>query len=86
MKKLITFEMNFEPGENIEDTTVKLLKGWLIDEHKFDVVVSSLYLGEVWSIVIDCYFIPNTEYMYRIQQLAEQLFKRFEIPYTVTME
>ena len=56
MKNVIIFEMDFGVSENIDRTTNDLLKGWLINHHNLDVIVSSLCLEETWSINIDCNF------------------------------
>lgn len=83
MENVITFEMDFGVSEYIEKTTNDLIKGWLINHNKLDVVVSSLCLGDLWSISIDCHFLKNKNDILRVQQLTEQLLTRFEIPYKI---
>lgn len=46
MENVITFEMDFGVSEYIEKTTNDLIKGWLINHNKLDVVVSSLCLAD----------------------------------------
>lgn len=83
MKNVIIFEMDFGVSENIDRTTNDLLKGWLINHHNLDVIVSSLCLEKTWSINIDCNFLKNEADKFKAQKLTEQLLKRFEIPYKI---
>lgn len=83
MENVIIFEMDFGVSENIDKTTKDLIKKWLIDYNNLDVVVSSLCLGEIWSISIDCIFLQNKADKFKAQKLTEQFLKRFEIPYRI---
>lgn len=78
MKKLLTYEVNGEALLKNEDKVINLLKGWLIDKNKLDVVITSFATEEFGSINIDCNWLDGTE---KVRKLTEQFFDELGIVY-----
>ena len=85
MEQCLTYTIN-----NIEYMTTKgegladVIGGWLKSKG-FDVLVNDFVLGENANIIVDYSFDKNVN-VERLQELTEQVFKRFNIEFSLEEE